>query len=106
MDKFLSGRKRNLNIGISSFTEGTTVLQVTGNVGIGTTNAFSPLTVVGDGNFTGVVTASRLISVATTGTSPLSVASSTLVSNLNVEFLAGKPGPYYTDASKIGRAHV
>ena len=57
MTQFLSGRQRNLKIGISSFSENTTSLQVTGNVGIGTTFAGSSLYVIGDGRFTGVVTA-------------------------------------------------
>ena len=39
MAKFLSGRQKNLNVGITSFTENDTVVQVTGKVGIGTTDA-------------------------------------------------------------------
>jgi len=39
MSKFLSGRQRNLNLGISSVTENTTVLQTIGKVGIGTSTA-------------------------------------------------------------------
>lgn len=37
----------------------------------------------------GIVTASRFISTATNGTAPLSVASSTVVTNLNADFLEG-----------------
>jgi hypothetical protein len=48
MAKFLSGRQRNLSVGINSFTEDKTVLDVVGKVGIGTTNATSSLDVVGD----------------------------------------------------------
>ena len=36
MAKFLSGRKSNLNLGITSVTESSTVLQTSGKVGIGT----------------------------------------------------------------------
>jgi len=43
------------------------------------------LTILGDST----VTAGRFISTVTTGTSPISVASSTLVSNLNVNYLDG-----------------
>lgn len=51
MAKFLSGRQRNLNLGITSFTESKTVLQTTGKVGIGTTDAQqSALYVVGPTN--------------------------------------------------------
>jgi len=39
MAKHLSGRQTRLNVGITSFTETQTVVQVTGRVGIGTTNA-------------------------------------------------------------------
>jgi cytoskeletal protein CcmA (bactofilin family) len=39
MAKFLSGRQRNLNLGITSVTESSTVLQTIGKVGIGTSTA-------------------------------------------------------------------
>jgi len=58
MAKYLSRRERNLKIGISSYTENNTVLEVTGKVGIGTTNATSSLSVFGNQNVTGVITAS------------------------------------------------
>jgi hypothetical protein len=47
MAKFVSNRQKNLKIGISSYTESQTVLEVTGNVGIGTTNATTNLDVNG-----------------------------------------------------------
>jgi hypothetical protein len=58
MSKFLSGRQSNLKLGISGYTESKTVLQTTGKVGIGTTDAqnFS-LFVVGDSNISGIVSA-------------------------------------------------
>ena len=53
MSKFLSGRQSNLNIGITSYTESKTVLQTTGKVGIGTTDAQQhSLFVVGSTNIT------------------------------------------------------
>lgn len=45
---YLSNRQKNLKIGISSYTENTTVLEVTGNVGIGTANALQNLHVLGN----------------------------------------------------------
>ena len=47
MAKYISNRQQNLKIGIISYTENKTVLEVTGKVGIGTTNATEALTVVG-----------------------------------------------------------
>jgi len=44
---YLSNRQKNLKLGISSYTENSTVLEVTGKVGIGTTNASSALDVRG-----------------------------------------------------------
>ena len=48
MAKYISNRQKNLRVGISSYTENDTVLQVIGNVGIGTTNATRDLDVAGD----------------------------------------------------------
>jgi hypothetical protein len=59
MAKYVSGRQKNLKVGISSYSENLTSLEVIGNVGIATTNATSKLYVVGDGYFTGIVTASN-----------------------------------------------
>jgi len=62
MSKFLSGRQSNLKLGVSGYTESKTVLQTTGKVGIGTTDAQSySLFVVGDTNITGVVSATQFI---------------------------------------------
>ena len=47
MAKYLSNRQQNLKIGIVSYTENQTVLEVTGNVGIGTTNPLVALDVAG-----------------------------------------------------------
>jgi hypothetical protein len=48
MAKYLSNRQQNLKIGIVSYTENNTVLEITGNVGIGTTNATHDLDINGD----------------------------------------------------------
>ena len=53
MSKFLSGRLSKLLVGIVGYTENKTVVQTTGKVGIGTTNAQqNSLYVVGDTNIT------------------------------------------------------
>jgi hypothetical protein len=59
MAKYTSGRQKDLKVGVSSYSENLTSLEVIGNVGIATTNATSKLYVVGDGYFAGVVTASN-----------------------------------------------
>ena len=54
MSKFLSGRQSNLKLGVAGYTESKTVLETTGKVGIGTTDAQSnSLYVVGDTNVVG-----------------------------------------------------
>ena len=89
---------------------GSDIYRSTGNVGIGSTIPQVKLDVIGDikatGTITGsnisltgfnvssgVVTASRFISTVTTGTSPLTVDSQTLVTNLNADYLRGKTPP-------------
>ena len=73
MAKYTSGRQRNLKIGISSFSEDLTSLEVIGKVGIGTTNATSALTVQGDVLVSGVTTSlggfvGNLTGIASTAT--------------------------------------
>jgi hypothetical protein len=54
MDKYVSGRQRELKVGIASYSENRTVIQTTGKVGIGTTNAGQySLKVIGDTNIVG-----------------------------------------------------
>jgi hypothetical protein len=76
----------------------------TGNVGIGSSIPGSKLTVAGDITATGpitgsdlsvsgIATASRFVSTVTSGTSPLTVTSTTQVINLNASLLAGKTPP-------------
>ena len=66
---YKSGRQQNLNLGISSITENSTVLQTIGKVGIGTTNAQNhSLFVVGSTNITGNINvggASTFVGVVT-----------------------------------------
>lgn len=65
---YKSGRQKNLNLGITSVTENSTVLQVTGNVGIGTTLAGGrSLFVIGNAQITGVTTLASSGGITTTG---------------------------------------
>jgi hypothetical protein len=59
------GNGSNLNVGIWEATS--TGIYTTRNAGIGTTNAKNALTVVGDGNFTGVVTATTFTGQVNSG---------------------------------------
>ena len=70
-------------------------------VGIGTTIPTSVLHVIGNTLATGIITASRFASNVAQGTSPISVASSTVVTNLNVDYLNGQPGSYYQIANNL-----
>jgi parallel beta-helix repeat protein len=49
---------------------------------------------------------SRLISTVATGTAPLQVASTTLVTNLNADLLDGQSGGYYQNASNINAGTI
>lgn len=119
MSDYLSGREPNLTIGISSYTESKTVLEVIGRSVLGVitaTDIYTDNLQVGTfkfDNFTaenisigGTLTASRFISTVTTGTAPISVASSTLVSNLNAQYLNGQPSSYYTNASNLNAGFI
>jgi hypothetical protein len=64
MSKFLSGRQSELKVGISSYTESKTVLEITGKVGIGTTNATSKLHVIGDVRVSGDIAAANFNSTS------------------------------------------
>jgi len=66
-------------------------IDITGNIGIGTTGPTEKLEVNGN------ITANTLISTIAVGTSPITVTSPTLVSNLNTDFLDGQHGSYYLD---------
>jgi hypothetical protein len=61
MTKYTSGRQKNLKVGISSYSENFTSLEVIGKVGIGTTIATTNLHVIGDAKFTGVVTSAYFV---------------------------------------------
>lgn len=54
----------------------------------------------------GPTTAPTFTSTATTGTAPLTVASTTLVSNLNADLLDNQQGSYYQNASNLNSGTV
>lgn len=62
---------------------GSDAYRINGNIGIGTSIPSQKLNVIGN------VSAGQFISTVTTGTSPLSVTSQTLVTNLNADYLRG-----------------
>ena len=66
---------------------GSSIYRLNGNVGIGLSTPTEKLTVNAN------VSASRFISTITSGTSPFTVLSNTLVTNLNADFLRGKTPP-------------
>jgi Chaperone of endosialidase len=89
---------------------GSNIYRSSGNVGIGSSIPGSKLTVSGDisatGTITGsnisasgitissgIITASQFVSTVASGTSPLTVTSTTLVTNLNADYLRGKTPP-------------
>lgn len=120
MSDYLSGRQTDLKIGISSYSENKTVLEVVGKSVLGVTSVtdLSADTLKVSGNFefanftangliiSGIITSGRFISTITTGAAPISVASSTLVNNLNVEYLNGHPEAYYRNASNLNTGFV
>jgi hypothetical protein len=68
---------------------GSDVYRATGNVGIGSTIPTEKLDIIGNTKATGTITASRFISTVATGTAPLTVTSTTEVTNLNASLLRG-----------------
>jgi len=80
----------DINAGVGTITtlSGTTLTYTTGNI----TNLNAST-----GNFSGIVTASRFVSTVSTGTAPLSVTSTTKVSNLNADLFDDQNGSYYLD---------
>ena len=66
------------------------------------TNKYAIQVNSGDSYFGGSIkTNSQLVSTVATGTAPFSVASSTLVTNLNADLLDGQSGAYYLDWTNV-----
>jgi len=81
---------------------------VNGNVGIGTALPLRPLHVQGNANITSTLSITgQISSTVATGTAPLSVASTTLVTNLNAGLLNSQNGAYYLDFTNFtNRVHI
>jgi len=92
MTKYTSGRQKNLKVGLSSYSETLTSLEVVGKVGIGTTNATSSLYVVGDEYVTGVVTATAFRGNADTATYATNAGIATYATNAGVSTYATNAG--------------
>jgi len=92
MAKYTSGRQKNLKIGISSYSENLTSLEIIGKVGIGTTNATSNLSVVGDAKFTGVITARYFIGDGSELINLPSAGIATYASNAGIATYASNAG--------------
>ena len=94
MANFISNRQKTISIGISNYTEGSTVLDATGNVsisGIVTAQTGSAVTYYGDGsNLTGIAVTNlqfnnSSISIATTDGSILLKSNNVLVASISSE---------------------
>jgi hypothetical protein len=83
----------NYGVGIGSTQVPNNVVLAAGDVHI--TN--NDIKKVRDINASGIITASTFVSNVSDGTSPLTVTSTTLVSNLNADKLDGQEGTYYLD---------
>jgi len=83
----------NYGVGIGSTQVPNNVVLAAGNVHV--TN--NDIKKVRDINASGIITASTFVSNVSDGTSPLTVTSTTLVSNLNADKLDGQEGTHYLD---------
>jgi hypothetical protein len=82
MAKYISNRQQNLKIGITSYTENQQVLEVTGNVGIKTSNTQDyELYVAGDANIAGIVSATAFYGSGINLTD--------LINNININKIEG-----------------
>jgi trimeric autotransporter adhesin len=93
LDTSTATTNNTLNIGNIIFgnaINGENTTLSTGNIGIGTSAPGTKLDVTG-----AIRTNNQLISTIATGTAPLAVSSTTMVNNLNAQYLGGQLGSYY-----------
>ena len=85
-----------------AFGVGTTSMSAGTKFAVGNIETdFDDITSVRHIDSSGIVTASTLVSNVADGTSPLTVSSTTLVTNLNADKLDGEQGTYYLDYSNF-----
>ena len=89
MPDFLSGRTRNIKVGVSEYNDAQTVLEVTGRVGVGTTNATAELFVQGNQKVTGVITAAQFIGNVNSGVATITTLSGTTATYATGNFTTG-----------------
>jgi hypothetical protein len=90
--------------GTNSRWENTTNLSwdfANARLGIGNTAPTEKLDVTGNIKSSGSITGSTLVSSVATGTAPLTVTSTTAVTNLNADLLDGQHGSYYAADSTV-----
>ena len=73
---------------------------------LGTIQVGADLTVGTTINATGIITGPRFVSTVTTGTAPLTVASTTVVTNLNADLLDGQQGSFYQNAGNLNAGTI
>lgn len=109
MAKFLSDRQRTLSVGIANYTEGSTVLDVTGNIGVSgivTAKTGAAVTYYGDGSkLTGIAVTNlqfnnSSISIATTDGSIVLKSNDVIVASISSETAYWKV-PLHLDNNKI-----
>lgn len=94
----------NFNINGNTTSSGSLVLNQHLRVsGIVTASSFSSASGL---NVSGTVSATQLSSSVATGTAPLTVNSTTLVSNLNADLLDGQSGSFYQNAGNLNAGTI
>jgi len=94
-------KNSSLYLGSQWTTSGSKIYYNGGNVGIGTINPGNTLDVSGNIYTSNTITGTRLISNIGSGTAPITVTSSTLVTNLNADLLDNQDSTYYLNYDNL-----
>lgn len=100
---FSANGTRILNVGTSGVDVKSGGLFINGTQVISSARNLTNIGTISSGAITstGAIQGTTLTSTVETGTAPLTVASTTLVTNLNADLLDGQHGSYYQNASNI-----